>query len=48
MRTIILAHAEQEFIEAVEYYNAQRQGVGYEFAIEITNTLERIASFPEA
>jgi plasmid stabilization system protein ParE len=48
MRTIILAHAEQEFIEAVEYYNAQCPGLGYEFAIEITNTLERIASFPEA
>ncbi len=48
MRTIILAHAEQEFIEACEYYNAQCPDLGYEFAVEITNTLERIASFPEA
>lgn len=48
MNTIILANAEQEFIEAVEYYNAQCPGLGYEFAAEITATLNRISSFPEA
>jgi hypothetical protein len=30
----ILAHAEQEFIEAVDYYNDQCSGLGYEFAAE--------------
>ena len=44
----ILAHAEQEFIEAVDYYNDQCSGLGYEFAAEITNTLERISTFPKA
>lgn len=39
MNTIIFAHAEQEFIEAVEYYNVQ--DIGYEFAIEITNPLAK-------
>jgi len=48
MNTIILAHAEQEFLEAVEFYNVQCPGLGYEFAAEITATLNRISSFPEA
>ncbi|MDO9043455.1 MAG: type II toxin-antitoxin system RelE/ParE family toxin [Desulfocapsaceae bacterium] len=48
MNIIILAHAEQEFIEAVDYYNVQCPGLGYEFATEITTTLNRISSFPEA
>jgi len=44
----ILACAEQEFIEAVDYYNTQCLGLGYEFAVEVTNTLDRISAFPEA
>lgn len=48
MNIIILTHAEEEFIEAVEYYNVQCPGLGYEFAAEITTTLNRISSFPEA
>lgn len=48
MNINILAHAEQEFIETVDYYNNQCSGLGYEFAAEVTNTLERISAFPKA
>lgn len=44
----ILSCAEQEFVEAVDYYNEQSPGLGYEFAAEVKATLGRIASFPEA
>ena len=44
----ILSCAELDFAEAVDYYNDQRPGLGYEFAAEVRATLERIASFPEA
>ncbi|MDO9043305.1 MAG: hypothetical protein Q7U64_13365 [Desulfocapsaceae bacterium] len=48
MNINILAHAEQEFIDTVDYYNNQCSGLGYEFAAEVTNTLERISAFPNA
>ena len=48
MKIDIIAVAEQEFFEAVEYYNDQRSGLGYEFAAEITRTVKRIADFPKA
>ena len=48
MKIKLLSVAEQEFIEAVDYYNDQCQGLGYEFATEISNTIERIVSFPQA
>ncbi len=43
-----LSVAEQEFVMAVNYYNDQCQGLGYEFAAEISRTMERIVSFPQA
>ena len=48
MKVKLLSVAEQEFVEAVDYYNDQCQGLGYEFAAEISNTIERIVSFPKA
>jgi len=48
MKIDVIAVAEQEFFEAVEYYNDQRPGLGYEFAAEITNTMKRIVDFPKA
>jgi len=48
MKLRILSCAEQEFTEAVDYYNAQRPGLGFEFAAEIRVALDRIAAFPEA
>ena len=48
MKVKLLSVAELEFDEAVDYYNDQCQGLGYEFAAEISNTMERIVSFPKA
>ena len=44
----ILPQAEQEFSEAVDWYNDKCPGLGYEFAAEVAATLERISNFPEA
>jgi len=40
--------AEKEFNAAIDYYEESRQGLGYEFAIEIHATIDRILFFPEA
>jgi len=36
------------FAEAVDYYNAQRPGLGHEFAVEVQRTFERIRHYPHA
>jgi plasmid stabilization system protein ParE len=43
-----LSVAEAELTDAVDYYNGQSEGLGYEFAGEISQTIRRILSFPEA
>ena len=43
-----VAPARDELQEAIAYYNAQSEGLGYEFAAEIKRTLERIVQYPEA
>lgn len=48
MHIDFLSIAEEEFVEAVDYYNQQSEGLGYEFAFEVQRTLERIIQFPEA
>lgn len=40
--------AQEEFDEAVEYYNAQAPGLGDEFLLEVLSTLERVRQFPNA
>lgn len=40
--------AEYELQDAVKYYNRQSEGLGYEFALEVKKTIERIVQFPEA
>jgi hypothetical protein len=44
----ILSCAEREFVEAVDRYNAERAGLGFEFAEEVKVALARIQSFPDA
>ena len=46
MKVVVLSCAEQEFAEAVDYYNGQCPGLGYEFAADVQRTFERIRSFP--
>ena len=48
MKIFINSAAEREFKEAVDYYNRELPGLGFEFALEITNTVERIKKNPEA
>jgi plasmid stabilization system protein ParE len=48
MKVEVLEPAEAEFREAVEYYNQQAEGLGYEFAAEVRRTLSRIVRFPDA
>jgi plasmid stabilization system protein ParE len=48
MKVEILAVAEAELAEAVSYYNAQSEGLGYEFAAEVQQTIARILRYPDA
>jgi len=43
-----LLSAEKEFEEAVIYYNSQGEGLGFEFAAEVKNTIQRILDYPKA
>ncbi len=44
MKVEFLEPAEAEFIDAIHFYNLQREGLGHEFAKEIQNTINRISS----
>ncbi len=48
MHVEFLGPAEAELIEAIAYYNNQREELGFEFADEVKRALERILQFPEA
>jgi len=40
--------AQMELDSAIEYYNTERQGLGYEFLWEVFAAIDRIKEFPEA
>ena len=40
--------AELEFLEAINYSEARKEKLGYEFALEIYATIERIIAHPRA
>ncbi len=48
MNVVFLETAEFEFNEAIMFYNIQRENLGYEFASEVKNAIERIIENPEA
>jgi plasmid stabilization system protein ParE len=48
MNVRILSVAEQEFMDAVSYYNSESPGLGFEFAAEVQTAVERIKNNPEA
>ncbi len=48
MKVLVLSCAEDEFAEAVDYYNGQCPGLGFEFAAEVQRTFERISHHPTA
>ena len=48
MKVEFLDPAETEMIEAVDYYNAEGEALGYEFAAEVSRTIRRIVAYPRA
>lgn len=48
MKVEIISAAEEELKDSVRYYNNESEGLGYEFALEIERTIERIVQYPEA
>ncbi len=43
-----LEPAQLELEEEVRYFNDREEGLGYEFAKEVANTISRILRYPEA
>uniref|UniRef100_A0A831U062 Type II toxin-antitoxin system RelE/ParE family toxin n=1 Tax=Geobacter metallireducens TaxID=28232 RepID=A0A831U062_GEOME len=48
MNVEFLQTAESEFIEAINHYNNESEGLGYEFAAEVQRTISRIVEYPSA
>ena len=48
MRYAFHPEAEIEFVKAVEYYEEREKGLGYDLAVEIYSTIERILAQPKA
>lgn len=48
MKIRFLEAAQSEFDEAIDYYEEQRGGLGFEFAAEVEQALERIYHYPDA
>lgn len=40
--------AEAEFVEAIEYYEENRPGLGLDFAAEVHLAIEQVVAFPRA
>ena len=48
MNVEFLEPAWTDLVEAVEYYNDQEEGLGFELSEEILTTIKRIIQYPEA
>ena len=48
MRVVVLGPAKRELEEAVQYYNNEHPGLGFEFAAEVRRAFQRISEFPQA
>jgi len=40
--------AEEEFLEAINYYEDRERGLGYDFSIEVFATIQNILIYPTA
>jgi hypothetical protein len=40
--------AELEFLQAIDYYEDRERGLGYDFSIEVFNTIQNIVNHPTA
>jgi plasmid stabilization system protein ParE len=48
MKISFLDAAQIELDDAIDYYEEQRAGLGFEFAQEVEQALERVNHYPEA
>lgn len=48
MKIIFLKPAQEEYEQAVAYYNEQKKDLGLEFVLELKKSLKRIVEFPQA
>jgi plasmid stabilization system protein ParE len=48
MNVNFLNSAETELEEGVEYYNAQKSGLGFEFLDQVQSAVARIKQYPDA
>jgi len=48
MTVAFLDPAKRELSEAINYYNAESEGLGYRFAAEVRRTISRIVQYPHA
>jgi plasmid stabilization system protein ParE len=48
MKIRYLGAAYAEFQEAIDYYNEQRPGLGFEFSAEVRDAIARIENYPSA
>jgi len=48
MKIRVLDAAQSELEDTIDYYDEQRPGLGFEFAEEVEQALERINHYPEA
>jgi hypothetical protein len=46
MKTRYLDAANTEFQEAIDYYNKQRPGLGFEFSDEVKDAVARLTNYP--
>jgi hypothetical protein len=42
------SEAETEFNQAIEHYEQCENGLGYDFALEVYSTIERILAYPKS
>lgn len=48
MKINFLSIAHIELVDAIRYFNEQSEGLGFEFANEVRNTIKRISLYPQA
>jgi len=48
MKVTYLDAANAEFQEAIDYYNEQRGGLGFEFSDEVKEAVARLRNYPQA
>jgi hypothetical protein len=48
MRFSFHPEAEAEFNDAIDYYEDKEGGLGYDFAVEVYVTIQRITAFTKA